>query len=88
MPLVNMSVYDASCSRLLVSWTVFCIEGMTWKADGNGLKCRVKNAIIFGFNWMYFLFVACGHDIISLPPAHMPLWTVNKYAILCALASL
>ena len=26
MPLVNASVFDASCSRLLISWTVFCIE--------------------------------------------------------------
>ena len=26
MPLVNVSVFDASCSRLLISWTVFCIQ--------------------------------------------------------------
>ena len=26
MPLVNVCVFDGSCSRLLISWTVYCLE--------------------------------------------------------------
>ena len=34
MPLVNVSVYDASCSRLLIPWTVFCIEDERMTLEG------------------------------------------------------